>query len=327
MVVIDAHAHPDQFYDLDDATPDLSSSLEKIIDLGMRGSNFAASGDNQGGVTPWANVIGQIEHVRSLEDGRQVNIIRSRIDIPMYLSRKNAIPAAILSLEGARPMGIVGSYPDINTGLDLLFSKGVRMVTVMHRGDNQFGTNMSYQGADESSRGLTGPGRLLVQGMIERGMIVDGAHAYYRTLMGMADIARASGVPIIDSHTSLSPRSEPDGSRLRSWKEMEIIAGTGGLICTWPYQWERPDLRVRRWTIMDWARENFEIKTRFGAKHVALGTDGGGQLPAMVEGYESILDLPKLIKAMDKVGFEEWEIELYMGGNFRRVLKACLPDG
>jgi microsomal dipeptidase-like Zn-dependent dipeptidase len=334
MFVVDAHAHPDQFYDPypHDPDPDLSSSLEKITTLGMRGSNFAAVGDHQtddgqGASFPWSYVMGQIKHVNDLEIGGSVKIVRSRDDVRQYLYQKGSIPAAILSLEGASPMGIVGAAaPGIDDGMNELFEKGVRMITVMHRGDNQFGTNMSYQGDDGPGLGLTDLGKQLVEKMIESGIIVDGAHAYYRTLMDMAKIARANGVPIIDSHTSLSPRSSPNGSRLRTWREMEIIASTGGLICTWPFQWESPELGVRRWTIRDWARENFEMKTRLGAKHIALGTDGGGQLPVMVNGYSSILDLPRLIAAMYMAGFQEWEIKLYMGGNFRRVLEACLPD-
>lgn len=327
MVVIDDHAHPDQFYYPypQDSEPDLSSSIDKITALGMRGSNFAASGDSQNGVTPWPNVLSQIGYVNKLETSGQVQIIRSRSDVHLYLYKKGPVPAAILSLEGARPIGIVGAYPDIANGLEELFENGVRMITVMHRGDNQFGTNMSYEGTDGPELGLTDLGEQLVEKIIDKGMIVDGAHASYATLIDMANIAKANGVPIIDSHTSLSPRSEPNGSRLRSWKEMEVIAETGGLICTWPLQWESPELRVRRWNIRDWARENYEIKKRFGARHVALGTDGGGQLPAMVEGYTSILDLPRLIAAMYRAGFEKWEIELYMGGNFRRVLETCLP--
>lgn len=327
MVVIDAHAHPDQFYAPQGPDPDLSSSLEKIDALGMWGSNFAASGDSQNGVTPWSNVLSQIGYVNNLETNGQAKIIRSHSDVYQYLYRKGPIPAAILSLEGARPIGYdvpVGAAPNIDEGLAILFDKGVRMITVMHRGDNQFGTNMSYEGPDPAL-GLTDLGKLLVEKIIEKGMIVDGAHASYATLIDMANIAEANGVPIIDSHTSLSPREQPNGSRLRSWKEMEVIVSTGGLICTWPLQWESPELRIRRWNIRDWARENYEIKKRFGARHVALGTDGGGQLPAMVDGYASILDLPKLIKAMYRAGFKEREIELYMGGNFRRVLETCLP--
>lgn len=328
MVVIDAHAHPDQFYALNDPSPDLSSSLDKITSLGMWGSNFAASGDNQAGVTPWPEVMQQLEYVNNLELKRKVKIMRTRKDVLLYLNRKRPVPAAILSLEGARPIGYetpVGAAPDLNSGLDALFSRGVRMVTVMHRGDNQFGTNMSYEGPDGPVTGLTNPGKLLVEKIIERGMIVDAAHASYQTLIDMAAIAQTKGVPIIDSHTSLSPQGEPNGSRLRSWKEMEVIAETGGLICTWPLKWESHDPTVGRWTIRDWARENFQLKEKLGVEHIALGTDGGGQLPAMVDGYTSILDIPKLIAAMYGAGFHEWEIELYMGGNFRRVLEACLP--
>lgn len=331
MFVVDAHAHPDQFYDPypHDPVPDLSSSLEKITTLGMRGSNFAAVGDHQtddgqGAAFPWSYVMGQIKHVNDLEIGGSVKIVRSRDDVRRYLYQKGSIPAAILSLEGASPMGIVGAAaPGIDDGMNELFEKGVRMITVMHRGDNQFGTNMSYQGTDGT--GLTPLGQRLVEGMISRGMVIDGAHAYSKTIKDMANIARINGFPIIDSHTSLSPQSQPNGSRLRTWKEMEIIVRTGGIICTWPLQWESTELGVRRLTIRDWARENFEIKKRFGAAHIALGTDGGGQLPDMVDGYTSILDLPKLIAAMYRAGFEKWEIELYMGGNFRRVLEACLP--
>lgn len=327
MVVIDAHAHPDQFYDTSDPTPDLSSSLDKITTLGMWGSNFAASGDSQGGVTPWPNVISQLGHVTDLENSGQVNIVRNRSDVHQYLYRKKPVPAAILSLEGARPIGYnapAGAVPDIDGGLEELFSYGVRMITVMHRGDNQFGTNMSYEGTDGS--GLTYLGQQLVEGTMERGMIIDGAHAYYKTLADMANIARSNGVPIIDSHTSLSPQPQPNGSRLRTWREMEIIVRTGGIICTWPLKWESQDSNAGRRTVQDWARENYELKKRLGVAHIALGTDGGGQLPAMVDGYTSILDLPKLIKAMYRAGFKEWEIELYMGGNFRRVLETCLPS-
>jgi microsomal dipeptidase-like Zn-dependent dipeptidase len=42
---------------------------------------------------------------------------------------------------------------------------------------------------------------------------------------------------------------------------------------------------------------------------VGLGTAGGGGLPAWVDAYRSILDLPKLVEAMDEVGFKGSEIE------------------
>jgi microsomal dipeptidase-like Zn-dependent dipeptidase len=44
----------------------------------------------------------------------------------------------------------------------------------------------------------------------------------------------------------------------------------------------------------------------------------------MVDGYESILDLPKLVNAMSGVGFTRREINAYMGKNLFRVLEKCI---
>ncbi len=60
------------------------------------------------------------------------------------------------------------------------------------------------------------------------------------------------------------------------------------------------------------------------SQHIALGTDGGGVLPEMVGGDKSILDLPKLVIAVDEVGFKRSEIAAYMGGNLFRVIKQCI---
>lgn len=62
--------------------------------------------------------------------------------------------------------------------------------------------------------------------------------------------------------------------------------------------------------------------------HLALGTDGGGigNLAPIVDGYKSILDLPKLIDAMDQVGFKRREIAAYMGDNLFRMIKKCIGE-
>jgi membrane dipeptidase len=57
-------------------------------------------------------------------------------------------------------------------------------------------------------------------------------------------------------------------------------------------------------------------------EHVGLGTDGGGNLPGLIEGYRDIVDLPKLAKAMQEAGFSQEERAAYMGGNFYRVLRS-----
>jgi microsomal dipeptidase-like Zn-dependent dipeptidase len=190
----------------------------------------------------------------------------------------------------------------------------------MHYRINDIGDIMTAS----SNGGLTDIGQQMVERMMELGIIVDVAHAHFNTLQGIAEIARVNGVPIIDSHTSLTHRANPYGTtRLRTFEEMEMVAETGGVICTWPLKWVRDD-GSGRLTLYDWAEENYEMKERIGSRHIGLGTDGGGVLPAMVDGYESILDLPKLVEAMDEVGFKRKEIAAYMGGNVYRVLKKCI---
>lgn len=103
---------------------------------------------------------------------------------------------------------------------------------------------------------------------------------------------------------------------------MELVANTGGVICTWPLSYARVD--APRTTLRHWAEEIVEIKKRLGIEHVGLGTDGGGNLPQKVKGWKSILSLPRLIEAMRKAGLSQDDIAAYVGGNFLRVLKQSL---
>jgi microsomal dipeptidase-like Zn-dependent dipeptidase len=103
---------------------------------------------------------------------------------------------------------------------------------------------------------------------------------------------------------------------------MELIAKAGGVVCTWPFGYKQAE--TSRITFLDWAKEILEMKKRFGMEHVGLGTDGGGSLPGLIEGYRDIGDLPKLIEGMQVVGFSQNEIAAYMGGNFHRVLRSCI---
>ncbi len=98
---------------------------------------------------------------------------------------------------------------------------------------------------------------------------------------------------------------------------MELIAKTGGVICTFPYAYSL------RTTLKHWAEEIVEIKKRFGIDHVGLGTDGDGNFQN-VKGWDSILSLPKLIGAMRTAGLSQDDIAAYTGGNFLRVLKQIL---
>ena len=330
MLVIDAHAHPDQFYDLNNTiTDDPSSTLGRILEVGMNASCFAAVGDFASRLLSFDYAMKQLSHVVNLEIQGKVRIIRKHSDLPHFVHPHAFLPGALLALEGASDLGTSqwdqGGYkpelvlPDLET----LYEYGVRIITLMHYRDNQLGQTMTAHQGKEGS-GLTGIGQQVVERMISLGMVIDVAHAHFATLEDIAEIAFSHGFPVIDSHTSLSPMDLPTGNRLRTWEEMELIAKTGGIVCTWPLRAQNAAAGYERRTILDWAKENHEMKKRLGKEHIGLGTDGAGVLPQFVEGYTSILDLPKLMDAMDEAGFKRNEIDDYMGLNFFRVLKKSL---
>jgi membrane dipeptidase len=155
--------------------------------------------------------------------------------------------------------------------------------------------------------------------MQELGMVVDVAHAHPLTLK---QIAEMSHNPLLDSHTNPCSREDPSKChRLRTWKDMELVAKTGGVVCTWPLAIQR-GTSVRK-TFLDWAKEILEMKKRLGMDHVGLGTDGGGMVPCL-DGYRDVRDLVHLMAAMQEVGLSHEDIKSYMGGNLYRVLQQCI---
>jgi microsomal dipeptidase-like Zn-dependent dipeptidase len=160
--------------------------------------------------------------------------------------------------------------------------------------------------------------------MQELGMIVDVAHAHSLTLKEICD---RSSRPIMDSHTNPAPTDNPSESndkgfrRMRSWEEMECVAKTGGIVCTWPLRYAHGGWRRERFE--DWANEILQMKSRLGIGHVALGTDGGGMMPGLIASYRDYRDLKKLAVSMEAVGLSAEDIQAYMSGNFLRVFHAC----
>ena len=64
------------------------------------------------------------------------------------------------------------------------------------------------------------------------------------------------------------------------------------------------------------------MKKRLGMEHVSLGTDGGGNIPSLIEGYKDVRDLIHLVAPMKDVGLSSDDIAAYMGGNFYRLFQS-----
>lgn len=321
--IIDAHAHPDRYIHDPRSQIDTTSTLKAIKKLGMAASSFSAVGDmtylSQGRVpgTEYHNTKIQLEYwIKGLVKTSKVKLILKSSDLPNEIN-PNTPPGAILAIEGGDPLE--GNPDRVNE----FYNLGVRTITLIHYRNNELGDVMKrWKNLDPgpTSNGLTPAGRKVSERMQDLGMVIDVAHADSTTLK---QIAEASSKPLADSHTSFCPGESPSRcGRFRTWKDMEIVAKTGGVICTWPfaYSWGS----FSRKTFLDWAREILEMKKRLGMAHVGLGTDGGGHLPQLIEGYRDISDLGHLAVAMQEVGLSQGEIAAYMGGNFYRVLKSCI---
>lgn len=318
MSVVDAHAHPDQFFAERPRQIDASASMDSIREAGILGCSFAAVGDLESlrrGYPGYDDEYTrrQLSRVHKWSEAGSVLIAKTEKD---FTAGDRRTPRAVLSIEGG------DCFQGELSKLDAYHQSGVRLVTLMHYTVNDIGDIMT---AAPRHNGLTAFGKQIVERMQMLGMMVDVAHAHPLTLK---DIAAISSKPLIDSHTSPAPLSRsPQNSekmlqRMRSWGEMEMIAKTGGLICTWPLKCEYGGWK--RLTLEDWAQETVEIKRRLGMDHVGLGTDGGGQLPRRVSSFKDYRDLGKLAAALANAGLSGDDIRAYMGGNFLRLFRTCV---
>jgi microsomal dipeptidase-like Zn-dependent dipeptidase len=342
MMLIDAHAHPDIF-PCTDYFCDQASTIKKIKQVGMNASCFAVVGDAQLKNTStdevvrhdylFSEVLNNLAFVQKFVDEGDVKLVKKWKDIPNYNQSLKFKPGAIFALEGAIPLAknmdgtMITDLKEIASRVDTLHDMGVRIITLMHFWSNELGGVMTDTqiNPDSPTEGhLTPSGQAIVERMMKKKMIVDVAHAHKNTLEDIAALAIRHRVPIIDSHTALS--HQPIAvSRRRTLDEMETIAETSGVVCTWPVQACKGD-QCARTSFEDWADETVEIASAIGIEHVGLGTDGGGvgNLAKLIDGYESILDLPKLVEAMEEAGLKRREIAAYMGENIKAVIKKCI---
>ena len=315
--VIDIHAHPHELFRSHSRHRVDTPTVDLLSRSGLVACGFAAVGDytiicgNKLG-TPYDHTMVQMSKVQRWAREGYVDLILKGSDLDRRTVYGGTF-GALLTVEGGDPLG-----HDLKR-VDEFYDYGVRVITLLHYTVNDLGDTGRRA---PKNNGLTRFGRRVVERMNELGMVIDVTHADPQTLR---DAAQATSAPLIDSHTHILP---PDTrtkrpKRLRTWWDVEAVARTGGVVCTWPLA-RCQDESHSRWTFTDWAQEILEVKRRMGIDHVGLGTDGGGGLPARIMGYRNIMDLPKLAGAMLEVGLSWEDVRAYMGGNVERVLKTCL---
>ncbi len=319
LFIIDAHAHPARMLKKGAVRQaDCIAAFAPMKKPGAFASSFSAVGDKVRGSNfydripaSYDEITEELDRVKIIAQYTGARIVRESSDIPGLSHHENAV-GILLALEGADPI------EDAPHKIDDLYQQGVRIITLMHYRVNVFGDIMT---APAKHNKLTVEGRKLIEHMQRLGIVIDVAHSHMNTLRGITEMTCK---PLIDSHTALSYALKPGMGRARTFKEMEMVAGTGGVVCTWLLAVTKTI--PRRETFLDWAKEIRAIKERIGIEHVGLGTDTGGYLRGtkLIVGYRDITDLEKLAGAMLEVGLTKDDITAFMGGNMLRVLKTCI---
>ncbi|WBU52503.1 dipeptidase [Paracoccus sp. SCSIO 75233] len=240
------------------------------------------------------------------KDPEAVRMILTRDDLARHLEARAGgakTVGAILGTEGAHPL-------EGNTAnLDKLYDAGFRVIGLTHFFDNALGSSLHGDGEDE---GLSGFGRQVVDGLMERGMVIDLAHASPQMAR---DVLAIEGARPIISHTGIrgncqTPRNIPDDL-------VRDIAAKGGVI------------GIGFWTDVTCGSTPAAIATSIrtavdlvGEDQVTLGSDYDGSVDAPFDAA----GMAALTQALMDEGFSEAQIAKVMGGNMMRYLAETLPE-
>jgi membrane dipeptidase len=206
--------------------------------------------------------------------------------------------AAFISCEGG---DFLGGDPSL---LDQAYADGVRSVQIVHYVPNELG---DLQTSAPVHNGLSAAGKAVVKKMNSLGMVIDVAHASYKTVQDVVELTTA---PIILSHSILKmENTRPLSARAITPEHAKLVAKTGGVIGAWPSGFNT--------SFDEYVDNTLLLVKTVGVDHVGLGTDMDGNFKPVLSSYTQ---LPQWAAAMEAKGLSREEVGKVMGGNVRRVL-------
>ena len=233
-----------------------------------------------------------------------LRLIQNRADLfSLHLDRiyQPNISGALLAIEGAQALD-----GDANN-LDALYNAGYRMIGLTHFFDNTFGG--SAHGLEQY--GLTEEGKMLLQKMAEKKMLIDLAHASPALI---DDVLRYSSAPLFVSHSGVkgtcnSPRNLSD-------EQLRNIAARGGIIgiAFFPGAICGPSVQHITDALL------YAVKIA-GVNAVGLGSDFDGAVSTPFDAA----GLSALTQSLVRAGLSEADIRKIMGENILRVFSKVLP--
>ena len=248
----------------------------------------------------------------SLERSGHVRIARTVADVDAA-REDDGPPIAVLHIEGAEA---IDSQLE---SLDHWHAAGLRSVGPVWSRANAFAYGVPFisPSSPDIGPGLTRAGRGFVNRCAELGILVDVSHL---NEAGFWDLAGLDRGPIVATHSAAQALCA--ASRNLTDAQLDAIGGSGGLVgVVFATPFLRPDFADDPDTPIELIAEHARyIADRIGVEHVALGSDfDGATIPA---GVGDVAGMPRVLDALQRVGFSGSELDAISWDNWRRVLAA-----
>ncbi len=212
----------------------------------------------------------------------------------------------IFSLEGAE--ALEGKVENIRR----IYEKNVSILGLAWNNDNAFAG-----GALGSNLPLSNLGREAVKMINQMPMVLDGAHLSEKSL---AEVLKLSAKPIIVSHAnSYALCANPRNLRDDYLREIAALGGVVGVT----FVREFLTMEVTTANIVNVAEHIYHMVEVMGIEHVGIGSDFDG-VDAPVEGLEKAIHVLRIGSYLRALGFNNEDIAMIMGENFRRVISALI---
>lgn len=216
-------------------------------------------------------------------------------------------------------LGVEGiKYLDKPEDIELLYKKGVRHASLTWNEKNDYATGLS-----SIDTGLTPKGKMVIEKMMQLGMLIDLSHANEITFKDIFDIATT---PIVVTHGNVKAlcnhkRNYTD-EQLQMIKEKNGVIGVCAVASFISSEKENQNVSYL-------AKHIDYIVKLIGIDHVGIGLDVCYYLyedvtSTHVEGLQTLSDTKNLLNELVKLGYSKEAIEKIAYKNFHRVIDQVL---
>lgn len=199
--------------------------------------------------------------------------------------------------------------------VDELAQRGVAYLTLAHFSRNAAATPSMGLGANETD-GLTDFGRALVPRLEAAGILIDIAHL---NMPCAREACALSTRPLFCTHTGV--KAVHDHARCISDDVVDAVAerdGAIGIIFSPHFLAGK-----RRASTEALVAHALHIRQRVGARHICIGSDYDGWLPAIFSDHRDCRDMLRVTMGLLDAGFTEEETAGVLRGNALRVLRCA----